>query len=71
MNKIKYFFNKKPELYKNLWEIRVRFNTNYYRIFYFLYTGRFFILLHANIKKKNKTDKNDLEISREIMLSYK
>jgi len=71
MNKIKYFFNKKPELYKNLWEIRVRFNTNYYRIFYFLYTGRFFILLHANIKKKNKTDKNDLEISRERMLSYK
>jgi len=33
--------------------------------------GRFFILLHANIKKKNKTDKNDLEISRERMLNYK
>lgn len=59
------------ERYKNLWELRVRFSTNHYRIFYFLHAGRFFILLHANIKKKNKTDKNDLEISRERMLDYK
>ncbi|MBM3706258.1 MAG: hypothetical protein FJW66_07030, partial [Actinobacteria bacterium] len=37
----------------------------------FLYTRKLFVLLHANIKKKNKTDKNDLEISRKRMLDYK
>ena len=61
----------KGERYKSLWELRVRFSTSYYRIFYFLYTGRFFILLHAILKKKNRTDINDLEIARKRMLNYR
>jgi len=59
------------ERYKGLWKLRIRFGSNSYRIFYFLYTRKLFVLLHANIKKKNKTDKNDLEISRKRMLDYK
>jgi phage-related protein len=59
------------ERYKGLWELRIKFSSNSYRIFYFLYTQKSFILLHANMKKKNKTSKNDLEISRQRMLDYK
>ena len=58
------------EKYKKLWELRIKYNRNCYRIFYFLYIGRLFILLHAVIKKKNKTNENDLEISKKRMLNY-
>jgi len=60
----------KGERYKKLWELRVRFNNVFFRIFYFLFTGKKFILLHVCKKKKRKTDKNDLEIARERMLNY-
>jgi phage-related protein len=61
----------KGERYKKIWELRIRISTNYYRIFYFLYSGRFFVLLHAVLKKRNKTAINDLEIARKRMLDYK
>ena len=61
----------KGERYKKIWELRIKIGTNYYRIFYFLYSGRVFVLLHAVLKKRNKTDINDLEIARRRMSDYK
>lgn len=61
----------KGKRYNGLWELRIRFSSNYYRIFYFLFRGRLFVLLHAFIKKKNKTDIKELEIAKNRMNEYK
>lgn len=47
-----------------LFEIRVEQDTNIYRIFYFVYTGQRFILLHGFQKKTQKTPKKELEIAQ-------
>ena len=46
-----------------MYEIRVDKSTNIYRIFYFVYTGRRFILLHGFQKKTQKTPKREIEIA--------
>lgn len=46
-----------------LYEIRVEQSTNIYRIFYFAYTGRRFILLHGFQKKTQKTPKKEIELA--------
>lgn len=56
--------------YAGLWELRVSHSSNNYRIFYFLYDGGVFILLHGFIKKKDKTDKRELEIAKSRMDKY-
>ncbi|MCJ7471905.1 MAG: type II toxin-antitoxin system RelE/ParE family toxin [Actinobacteria bacterium] len=60
----------KGKRYNGLWELRIRFSSNYYRIFYFLFQGRLFVLLHGFIKKKNKTDIKELEIAKNRMNEY-
>lgn len=47
----------RPIVNTKLYEIRVEQSTNIYRIFYFAYTGRRFILLHGFQKKTQKTPK--------------
>lgn len=44
-----------------LYEIRVKQNTNIYRIVYFAHTGKRFILLHAFQKKTQKTPYSELQ----------
>lgn len=46
-----------------LYEIRVEQDTNIYRIFYFAYTGKRFILLHGFQKKTQKTPKQEIELA--------
>ncbi|MGL5876389.1 MAG: type II toxin-antitoxin system RelE/ParE family toxin, partial [Xenococcaceae cyanobacterium] len=46
-----------------LYEIRVEQDTNIYRIFYFAYTGRRFILLHGFQKKTQKTPNQEIELA--------
>lgn len=53
-----------------LFEIRVEQNTNIYRIFYFAYTGRRFILLHGLQKKDQKTPKQDLESAEDRLKAF-
>lgn len=48
-----------------LFEIRVEQDKNIYRIFYFAYTGRRFILLHGFQKKTQKTPKKELKIAED------
>jgi phage-related protein len=44
-----------------IWALRIKHGTDYYRILYFAYTGRRFILLHAVKKKSDKLQKRDIE----------
>lgn len=53
----------RPIVNTKLYEIRVEQSTNIYRIFYFAYTGRRFILLHGFQKKTQKTPKKEIELA--------
>ena len=44
-----------------IWELRVDFAKNYHRIFYFIFTGKRIIFLHAFSKKTNRTPRRELE----------
>ena len=46
-----------------LYEIRVEQDKNIYRILYFAYTGKRFILLHGFQKKTQKTPKQEIELA--------
>ena len=52
-------------------ELRIHHSSDYYRIFYFAFTGRRFVLLHAFLKKTRKTPKGELEIAIKRMNEYK
>jgi len=56
--------------YKNLWELRIRFGENRFRIVYFLYRENIFILVNAFSKKERKGPKNELEIARSRMMDF-
>jgi len=56
--------------YKDLWELRIKFGTNQFRIIYFLYMKNVFILLHAFCKKSQKTSKNELKIAKDRMADF-
>ena len=49
-----------------LWEFRPGSE----RVFYFLYTGRKFVLVHAITKKSKKTPKQAIKISKKRMQDY-
>jgi phage-related protein len=51
-------------------ELRIRHSSDIYRIFFFAYTGRKFILLHAIQKKSDKTPEGDKELAVERMNDY-
>ncbi len=57
--------------YKGLWELRIRFGKNNFRIIYFLYIKNTFVLLHGFKKKTNATLKKDLETAKKRMIEYK
>jgi len=57
--------------YKGLWELRVRFGSDYIRIIYFLHTKKTFVLLHGFKKKTNRTPKRELETAKGRMIEYK
>lgn len=52
-------------------ELRIRHSSDLYRIFYFAYIERKFVLLHAFLKKTAKTPEGDKEIALERMNDYK
>ena len=56
--------------YKGLWELRIKLATNDFRIFYFLYKDKKFILLHSIKKKTDKTPVRDLETAKARMEDY-
>ena len=46
-----------------IWSLRIKHSSDYYRILYFAFTGKKFILLHAVKKKRDKLSKRDIEIA--------
>jgi phage-related protein len=55
---------------RDFWELRTKVRGNIYRTFYFAYTGKKFILLHAYQKKSQKAPKKELDIAEERMSDY-
>jgi len=60
----------KSKKFSELWELRIKFSKNITRIFYFLYTGKTFVLLHGIKKKSKKTPTAALEIAKARMEDY-
>jgi phage-related protein len=50
-------------LEKRLWELRIRLGRNRYRIIYFLYTDKTFILLHGFSKETDAIPRADIKIA--------
>jgi len=55
--------------HSNLWELKIDYGTNAYRIFFF-YNDRTIILLHGISKKTNSTPLADLELSEKRMTEW-
>ncbi len=53
-----------------LYEIRVEQDTNIYRIIYFAYTGKRFILIHGFQKKTQKTPKKEINLAKQRMKAF-
>lgn len=53
-----------------LWELRIGSQTNIYRVFYFFWTGRQIVLLHAFQKKTQKTPNREIQVALKRMSEY-
>lgn len=51
-------------------ELRTKFGSDNYRIFYFAFTGRKFILLHGFIKKTRQTPRREIQRAVNRMNDY-
>lgn len=58
-------------LERGLWELRIRLGNNIVRIIYTFDKGQIIILLHAFVKKQQKTPTQDLEMARKRLKFYK
>ena len=53
-----------------VWELRMRHSLNYYRILYFASSRPRFILLHAFLKKTDRTPKSEIKIAQDRLFDY-
>ena len=53
-----------------IWALRIKHSSDYYRIFYFAFAGRKFILLHAIKKKSDRLSKRDIAIAIDRMSDH-
>ena len=60
----------KGNKYKGLWELRVEFASDIFRIFYFLPIKNIALLLHGIAKKKQKTPSKELDVALDRMKEY-
>jgi phage-related protein len=51
-------------------ELRIKHSTDLYRVFYFAYIERRFVLLHAILKKGDKIPQSDKELAIKRMNDY-
>jgi phage-related protein len=57
-------------LENQLWELRIRHGRNRYRIIYFLFSERIFVLLHGFTKKTSQVTKTDISIAKNRLEDY-
>ena len=60
----------KDKKYKGLWELRMEFASDIFRIFYIVPKDNNSILLHGIVKKSDKTPKKELDIALNRMNEY-
>lgn len=53
-----------------IYELRTRFSNNQFRILYFAFTGKTFVLLHGFTKKTQKIHQKEIEIAEIRMVDY-
>ena len=53
-----------------IWSLRIKHSSDYYRIFYFPFTGKKFVLLHVVKKKRDKLLKSDIELAINRMYDH-
>ena len=53
-----------------IWELRSKFSSNIYRIFYFIWDGNRLVLLHGFTKKTQKTPPAEIAIAKKRMEDY-
>lgn len=61
---------KGRKLAYDIWELRVPYKNNIYRIFFSPYENNILVLLHKIHKKKQKIDQSDIEISIKRMKQW-
>ena len=61
----------KGKKYKGLWELRIEFASDLFRIFFFLPKNNLAILLHGITKKKQKTPTKELDTALNRMNEYR
>ena len=54
----------------DVWELKMRHGSDYYRILYFASSERRFVLLHAFLKKAEKTPKTEIDIAQDRIFDY-
>ena len=52
-------------------ELRIKHSSDIYRIFYFAHVKHDLVLLHAILKKEDKTPEGDKAIARKRMIDYR
>lgn len=55
---------------RDVWELRTKLGGDIYRIFYFAYTGKKFVLLHGFQKKSQKAPGKELQRAEDRMRDY-
>ena len=58
------------ERYAGLWELRIQYASDISRIFYFMYEGNRFVLLHGFLKKTDRTPTRELEQAIKYRMDY-
>ncbi len=61
---------KKLESTDGIWEIRIKFGSNIYRIFSFLEKNNLIVLTHGIIKKSQKTPAKEIKQAEEYRRDY-
>ncbi len=54
----------------DLWELRIKHSSNYFRIFYFYFKDNKFVLLHGIRKTTSKTPARDISIAHNRKKKY-
>jgi len=54
-----------------VWELKIRYSSNRYRILYFASSGHKLVLLHAFLKKTAITPRSELEIAQGRIVDYR
>jgi len=68
--KVPNIYLKKLHGSDDIWECRIQFSSNIYRLFCFFDMGRVIVLTHGIVKKSQKTPKKEIKIAETYKNDY-